>query len=312
MSEKVIFVNGALGGKVNIPYKTVDYKGVETNTATISVDNNERTISANVNVEEVTKNCATEEDINTLSQELNTLSESLDNKVSKVNDSNILYGRGNNSDWNPSYSSDYNNKDWQIVQRDGNSDVLVPTTPSSDNASASKKYVDDSVASKESYKTFPNSWVTNSTTLAFCQSIQSDTNAHAGSAYLGTLMCNDLPSGMVQVEAIVDIISEGANGKCVNITITSLEIAPYRWTYSYGIVNGSVRTVGWLGTQEQLVSGSNIKTINNESLLGSGNISLPSAEWGSITGTLSDQTDLKNYIDDSIAAAIGNALEATY
>ena len=53
--------------------------------------------------------------------------------------------------------------------------------------------------------------------------------------------------------------------------------------------------------QDALVSGTNIKTINNESLLGSGNIDIQGggggAAWGSITGTLSDQTDLANALD---------------
>ena len=53
----------------------------------------------------------------------------------------------------------------------------------------------------------------------------------------------------------------------------------------------------WDSKQDGLVSGTNIKTINNESLLGSGNITIQgggggNAEWGSIGGTLSDQTDL--------------------
>lgn len=45
--------------------------------------------------------------------------------------------------------------------------------------------------------------------------------------------------------------------------------------------------------QDKLESGVNIKTINGESLLGSGDIPLAGAtEWGDITGDLEDQTDL--------------------
>lgn len=43
--------------------------------------------------------------------------------------------------------------------------------------------------------------------------------------------------------------------------------------------------------QEKLVAGENIKTINNQSILGSGNIDiegLGDAEWGSITGNIED------------------------
>jgi len=50
--------------------------------------------------------------------------------------------------------------------------------------------------------------------------------------------------------------------------------------------------------QNLLVSGTNIKTINNTSLLGSGNLSITaSATWGGITGTLSSQTDLQSAIN---------------
>ena len=49
--------------------------------------------------------------------------------------------------------------------------------------------------------------------------------------------------------------------------------------------------------QDDLVSGTNIKTINGNSVLGSGNIEINSGVWGNITGTLSNQTDLKNALD---------------
>lgn len=53
-----------------------------------------------------------------------------------------------------------------------------------------------------------------------------------------------------------------------------------------------------LAPQQKLVSGTNIKTLNNESLLGGGNIDTNSAQWGNITGDLSNQTDLKNVLDE--------------
>ena len=51
--------------------------------------------------------------------------------------------------------------------------------------------------------------------------------------------------------------------------------------------------------QPLLISGTNIKTINNSSLLGSGNIDIAGGggTWGTIGGTLSDQTDLQNALD---------------
>ena len=61
--------------------------------------------------------------------------------------------------------------------------------------------------------------------------------------------------------------------------------------------------------QDTLVSGTNIKTINSTSILGSGNIAISSAvAWGGITGTLSTQTDLQTALDlkvDENAAITG-------
>jgi hypothetical protein len=53
--------------------------------------------------------------------------------------------------------------------------------------------------------------------------------------------------------------------------------------------------------QATLVSGTNIKTINGATVLGSGNIAISSAvAWGGITGTLSDQTDLQTALDGKV------------
>tara|TARA_S200002703_G_scaffold6312_1_gene6988 strand:- start:982 stop:2232 length:1251 start_codon:yes stop_codon:yes gene_type:complete len=59
--------------------------------------------------------------------------------------------------------------------------------------------------------------------------------------------------------------------------------------------------------QDTLVSATNIKTVNSNSLLGSGNIEISSSvAWGGITGTLSSQTDLQSALDakeDTITGA---------
>ena len=85
-----------------------------------------------------------------------------------------------------------------------------------------------------------------------------------------------------------DLISDGSTNK----TVTSTE------------------KTTWSGKQDALVSGTNIKTINNQSLLGSGNITISggggSSTWGGITGTLNDQTDLAtalgNKVDDYVSS----------
>jgi hypothetical protein len=53
--------------------------------------------------------------------------------------------------------------------------------------------------------------------------------------------------------------------------------------------------------QATLISATNIKTVNGNSLLGSGDISITSAvAWGSVTGTLSNQTDLQSALDGKV------------
>jgi hypothetical protein len=56
------------------------------------------------------------------------------------------------------------------------------------------------------------------------------------------------------------------------------------------------------GKQDTLVSATNIKTINGSSVLGSGDlvVSGSGASWGSITGTLSSQTDLQTALDGKV------------
>lgn len=52
------------------------------------------------------------------------------------------------------------------------------------------------------------------------------------------------------------------------------------------------------GKQTALVSGTNIKTVNGNTLLGSGDVSISaSVAWGGITGTLASQTDLQSALD---------------
>ena len=52
--------------------------------------------------------------------------------------------------------------------------------------------------------------------------------------------------------------------------------------------------------QDTLVSGTNIKSINGSTVLGSGNLVINTSDaWGDITGTLSDQTDLNTALDNT-------------
>lgn len=94
--------------------------------------------------------------------------------------------------------------------------------------------------------TFPNTWTTNGTTEAFCTSIVNDNSAVPGMIYMGKLTCSDLPGGLIQGEATVEIISKDANGKAIRITLTSVDTAPYRWEYERAKINGTYRNTGWV------------------------------------------------------------------
>lgn len=63
---------------------------------------------------------------------------------------------------------------------------------------------------------------------------------------------------------------------------------------------------GRAGKQDTLVSGTNIKTINGASVLGSGDLTVTGsgASWGSITGTLSSQTDLETALNGKQATLV--------
>ena len=62
-----------------------------------------------------------------------------------------------------------------------------------------------------------------------------------------------------------------------------------------------------IGAQEVLVSGTNVKTINNESILGSGNITISGGGEGSVTVDTALSTTSTNPVQNAvITAAIGD------
>ena len=145
------------------------------------------------------------------------------------------------------------------------------------------------------YQAFKSSWPTTGTTKAFCDEINGDSSATIGMAYLGGASFSDLPfngNGDVVVE-----IMEGPNHtKAIHLILTSSNVAPYHWEYTYWN-NGSES--GWKGFQPELVSGTNIKTINNTSLLGSGNVQVAStADVQAIEDLIPEQASSENQLAD--------------
>lgn len=198
---------------------------------------------------------------------------------------------------------------------------------------------------------FKDTWTTNSTTNTFLNDVYTDEDAIPGMTYLGELTCSDLPAGLNNAEALVEVMpSATAAEKVIHVVITSGNLSPYRWELTYWVIGNTPHNSGWIafqpqitssnklnsdlvtdtnqtnkfvtasekttwsGKQDILVSGTNIKTVNNTSLLGEGNItidSLPSqtgnadkflttdgtnASWADIV------TDLENLSDVNITS----------
>lgn len=166
------------------------------------------------------------------------------------------------------------------------------------------------------YLTYPAGWTTNSTTKAFCDDIAADTSAVVGKAYLGEVTCSDLPASMVNGEIVVEIMDgTTAANKVIVLSLKSGNVSPYAWQYVYW--NGGSNTSGWKTWQETLVSGTNIKTINGTSLLGSGDLTvsgLPSQTGNAGKFLTTDGTDaswsdkpLVNVATNSTSLIVGGA-----
>lgn len=143
------------------------------------------------------------------------------------------------------------------------------------------------------YLPYPAGWTTTGTTKVFCDDIAADTTAIGGKAYLGEVTFSDLPASMTNAEIVVEIMAgTTAQNKVIVLTCTSGNTAPYMWKYTYW--NNGTDVSGWKGFQEQLVSGTNIKTINSNSILGSGNLDidgLPSQTGNAGKFLITDGTD---------------------
>lgn len=158
---------------------------------------------------------------------------------------------------------------------------------------------------------YPSGWTTNSTTKAFCDAVAADSSATVGKAYLGEVTFSDLPASMANAEVNVYINSgTTAANKVIVLELSSGNVAPYKWMYVYW--NGGTNVSGWKTWQETLVSGTNIKTVNGNSLLGSGDISvgLPSQTGNAGKFLTTDGTDASwsnRFIIDNSNVRAGHA-----
>ena len=98
-----------------------------------------------------------------------------------------------------------------------------------------------------------------------------------------------------------NVLDTGANyswdGSAWDEIGSAVDLSAYRTAAQQDVIDS--------GKQATLVSGTNIKTVNNTSLLGSGDVPITaSAAWGGITGDLEDQTDLQNELDSKAPAVL--------
>jgi len=147
---------------------------------------------------------------------------------------------------------------------------------------------------------FPASWSshTSGTTKLFCDTVNADSTATVGKTFLGEVTLNDMPF-QGNAELYVEIMKgTGTSNKVIHLILTSGNVAPYRWEYTYWS-NGTYVS-GWVGFQTELKSGTNIKTINGTSVLGSGDIVTPDTASGfteeTWTFTLSNNTTVTKKI----------------
>lgn len=173
------------------------------------------------------------------------------------------------------------------------------------------------------YLGFPVSWPTTSSTSTkqFCDAVAADSTAIEGKMYLGEVRWNDLPAGIANSEVVVEIMyGTTSSNKVIVLTLTSGNVAPYRWQYTYW--NGGANVSGWKTWQEPLVSGTNIKTINGSSVLGSGDLTisgLPSQTGNAGKFLTTDGTDaswsdkplVNNATGSNSLSILGNAISVS-
>lgn len=102
---------------------------------------------------------------------------------------------------------------------------------------------------------YPNSWpvTSSSTTKDFCDAVAADSTAVAGKMYLGEVRWSDLPGNMVNGEVAVEIMSgTTSSNKVIVLTLTSGNVSPYRWQYTYW--NGGSNVSGWVTFGDKLPS----------------------------------------------------------
>ena len=142
---------------------------------------------------------------------------------------------------------------YRVSYKEKNQGICLTYTDAATAETVSYDYVDGhwvynstdvtNLGEAATYKPFKASWPTTGTTAAFCAAIDSDTSATIGNAYLGGASFSDLPF-VGNGDIVVEVLEGPNNSKSIHLILTSGDVAPYRWEYTYW--NNGSNVSGWI------------------------------------------------------------------
>lgn len=202
---------------------------------------------------------------NYLIEHIGELEDDFDSKVDKTNIANRVYATDDNGDQTTIPVDSF--YDGNIVRRDSNNSITVPLTPTQNGYAASKGYVD----------AFGKSIVLslNSTTYVLTAQLK-DSNGNVLSTQTIDLPLEATVVGGSYDNTTQSLILTLQSGQTITIPVGDLVSGLVSTDNLEAILEGYATTT-YVDTeldtkQDTLVSGTNIKTLNGTSLLGSGDI----------------------------------------
>ena len=161
----------------------------------------------------------------------------------------------------------------------GKQDINIPLTQIFDASNYYTKAetntkINQSVSGKVSTYTY----------TAYTANTQSVLNAKADTTAM-TQAISEATSGKADTTAVTQSITEATSGKADTTAVTQINDALTAHTSNTDIHVTTSDKSTWSGKQDALVSGTNIKTVGGNSLLGSGDIAFPAGLQVQVTGT---------------------------
>ena len=161
----------------------------------------------------------------------------------------------------------------------GKQDINIPI---SDIFDASNYYTKSETDTKISQSV--SGKVSTYTYTAYTANTQSVINAKADTTAM-TQAISEATSGKADTTAVTQSINEAVSGKADTTAVTQINDALTAHTSNTDIHVTTSDKSTWSGKQDALVSGTNIKTVGGNSLLGSGDIAFPAGLQVEVSGT---------------------------